>query len=166
MFGGKFVGMRYVYLLILIQFTGSSCTTDNSGSFALPSTSTSESTSFFSNSLLKGPSSDNDLSNKGLICKVGIFAEFLTNVGYYFPDGKTFEKWFNASLIKKTDGFEFVRIDTDAYTSYDVKFQSIKLNYADDINSVPYQSGRETIDRITLEIFFGGGKVGDCKVVY
>ena len=76
-FGGKFVGMRYVYLLILIQFTLSSCTTDNSGSFSLPSTSTSGSTSFFSNTLLKGPSSDDDLSNKGLICKVGTFAEFL-----------------------------------------------------------------------------------------
>ena len=105
-----------------------------------------------------------DLTNKGLICQTVTFDEMFSNVGFWFTDNTTFEKWFNGSVMSGGDGFGFVRIEKDLYTSYEVTFSTIELNYSQTKDSKPFDNG-ETIDRHTLKMFFSGGYVGDCSVV-
>lgn len=105
-----------------------------------------------------------DLTNKGLICKTVTFDETLSNVGFWFTDNTTFEKWFNGNVFSEGDGFEFVRIEKDVYTSYKVTFSTIYLTYSETKDSEPFDDS-ETIDRHTLKLFFNNGYVGDCSVV-
>ena len=107
--------------------------------------------------------SDN-LSNKGLICNTKSFDPIFENVGFWFVDDKKFEKWFNQNTEYKTDGFEFVQIERNSFTSYEIDDYNITLNYSDDENSPPYEVG-ETVNRSTLFLNYKGGKVGECFVV-
>lgn len=105
-----------------------------------------------------------DLSNKGLICNTKSFDPTLENVGFWFVDDKKFEKWFNGNFQYQTDGFEFVQIEREVYTSYGITEDTITLNYSDDENSQPY-SMDEKIDRTNLSLYYKGGYIGDCIVL-
>ena len=106
----------------------------------------------------------NDLSNKGLVCNVRSFEPILENIGFWFVDDKRFEKWFNQNTEFKTDGFEFVQIEKNVFTSYEVDDDTITLNYSDDESSPPYEVG-ETINRSDLSLYYRGGRVGECIVL-
>lgn len=105
----------------------------------------------------------NDLSNKGLVCNVGSIDPIFENIGFWFVDDKRFEKWFNQNTEFKTDGFEFVQIDRNVFTSYEIDDETITLNYSDNENSPPYEVG-ETVNRSDLSLYYRGGRVGECIV--
>ena len=108
-----------------------------------------------------------DLSNKGLICNM-TSDDFSNhpksiNFGFWFVDNKRFEKWIIMDTDDEIGGFEFVQIEKDTYTHYEVTEDTIILKYSQDENSPPY-SIDNSIDRKSLNWSFVD-ELGICIVL-
>ena len=108
-----------------------------------------------------------DLSNKGLICNM-TSDDFSNhprsiNFGFWFVDNKGFEKWIIMDTDDEIGGFEFVQIEKDIYTHYEVTEDAIILKYSQDENSPPYSIDK-SIDRKSLNWSFID-QLGICRVL-